>query len=200
MTKAIAELKTKAEDGLNKVLARQQQKEAEQQKKETEAQLFQQALRDRGYVMGKRVFKPNGQYGDGEPQWKDGDPATGEIVFPVLFLYPEYDQSDHIRVFSEGDTFEAHLETMFPEPHSAPWDVRGDYVHNKLSVYLRTNDTDEENGQKNYKKQQWKRIKRTSTLYEALREPGYIIPGTPIFHVFVQGSSFLRDYMEKNSS
>lgn len=40
--------------------------------------------------------------------------TTGEVNWPVLFLYPQYQQSDFIASFNDSHTFSAHLDEMFP--------------------------------------------------------------------------------------
>ncbi|KAI8927767.1 hypothetical protein BC831DRAFT_451011 [Entophlyctis helioformis] len=64
------------------------------------------------------------------------DPATLHLKFPVLFLYPEFGQSDYIAEFDETDSFYVHFETMFTEP--APWDPTHAYHPQGLELYFET--------------------------------------------------------------
>ena len=56
----------------------------------------------------------------------------GALVWPVLLLYPEYNQSDYIAEFREHDRFIDHLREMFQTP--APWDVEGKYPVQAMQV------------------------------------------------------------------
>jgi hypothetical protein len=38
------------------------------------------------------------------------DGATGALVWPVMLLYPEYDQSDFIAEFNDAGALEDHFE------------------------------------------------------------------------------------------
>ena len=60
----------------------------------------------------------------------------GELTFPVLFLYPEFNQSDIISAFKESDTFYSHFELMFGEP--SPWDPNHTYHAQTLDWYFET--------------------------------------------------------------
>ena len=61
----------------------------------------------------------------------------GELTFPVLFLYPEFNQSDMISTFYESDTFYAHFENMFSQP--SEWDPNHTYTPQNLDLYYTTN-------------------------------------------------------------
>ncbi|KAJ3313249.1 hypothetical protein HDV04_002233 [Boothiomyces sp. JEL0838] len=65
----------------------------------------------------------------------DGD----RLTFPVVFLYPEFNQSDTISAFHEDDTFYSHFENMFSEP--APWDNEYLYSPQSLDWYFETHVT-----------------------------------------------------------
>lgn len=73
------------------------------------------------------------------PHFDSEDPTGKTLIFPVFFLYPQHATSDMISNFNEDTTFVAHLETMFP-PHAPPphWDLKGEYINNKLVVYATT--------------------------------------------------------------
>ncbi|KAI0650668.1 40S ribosomal protein S7 [Trametes meyenii] len=71
-----------------------------------------------------------------EPQFDPEDPTNTTLIFPVLFLYPQYATSDFISQFQEDTPFAAHISTMFP-PNAAPpeWDRKGEYIDGNLIVY-----------------------------------------------------------------
>jgi tetratricopeptide (TPR) repeat protein len=60
----------------------------------------------------------------------------GDLTFPVVFLYPEFNQSDTISLFYETDTIYAHLQNMFQEP--CPWDPQHTYNPDTLDLYFET--------------------------------------------------------------
>ena len=60
----------------------------------------------------------------------------GELTFPVLFLYPEFNQSDLISQFYESDTFYVHFENMFSQP--SEWDPNHIYHPQNLDIYYTT--------------------------------------------------------------
>ena len=155
-------------------------------------------MRERGYVMGKRMFRVAHMY-QGTPHWLDNDVATNEIIFPVIFLYPEYDQSDFVQNFSEYLTFRDQLEVLFPVAGSCEWDARREYVVDRLAVYLQTNAADLRDSDKpNYRRKEWKKVSLESTLGEALSTPEYVIPDSvPVFHVFVAGSDYCKEFLRK---
>uniref|UniRef100_A0A3P9J1B7 Tetratricopeptide repeat domain 4 n=1 Tax=Oryzias latipes TaxID=8090 RepID=A0A3P9J1B7_ORYLA len=51
----------------------------------------------------------------------------GLLHWPVLFLYPEHQQSDFISAFCENDCFRDHLNVMFGE-ELPPWDTDRKYA------------------------------------------------------------------------
>ncbi|CAG2173783.1 unnamed protein product [Oppiella nova] len=60
---------------------------------------------------------------------------SGGLVWPVLFLYPEYGQSDFIEKFAENDTFLQHLNVMFEE--FAEWDPKHKYRPNDIIACIK---------------------------------------------------------------
>lgn len=52
----------------------------------------------------------------------------------MIFLYPEYKESDYIQAFNETNTFQDHLEVVFEQ--AAPWDTRKDYTLDNIEVYF----------------------------------------------------------------
>ncbi|MBW02103.1 Tetratricopeptide repeat protein 4, partial [Eschrichtius robustus] len=57
----------------------------------------------------------------------------GRLSWPVLFLYPEYAQSDFISAFHEDSRFIDHLMVMFGETPS--WDLEQKYCPDNLEVH-----------------------------------------------------------------
>ncbi|XP_058408492.1 tetratricopeptide repeat protein 4 isoform X2 [Diceros bicornis minor] len=63
----------------------------------------------------------------------------GRLSWPVLFLYPEYAQSDFISAFHEDSRFIDHLMVMFGE--TPCWDLEQKYCPDNLEVLCKSPDT-----------------------------------------------------------
>uniref|UniRef100_A0A8D0HAD7 Tetratricopeptide repeat domain 4 n=1 Tax=Sphenodon punctatus TaxID=8508 RepID=A0A8D0HAD7_SPHPU len=59
---------------------------------------------------------------------------NGHLTWPVLFLYPEYGQTDFIAAFHEESRFMDHLMVMFSE--LPPWDLERKYHPGDLELYF----------------------------------------------------------------
>ncbi|XP_054160870.1 tetratricopeptide repeat protein 4-like isoform X2 [Oppia nitens] len=57
---------------------------------------------------------------------------NGLLVWPVIFIYPEYGESDFIECFHENHTFLDHLNIMFEE--FPEWDIKHKYKSNNIIV------------------------------------------------------------------
>jgi len=117
------------------------------------------------------------------------DQKTGELVFPVLFLYPEFGETDFIEEFKESETLEAHLEVMFGLDSERPaWDQDARYTTDSICVYLESQD------------QKLISINKSSSLLTALQSPGFLLKaGTPNFLLFVKGSKSHENFLQRHS-
>ncbi|XP_037683060.1 tetratricopeptide repeat protein 4 isoform X2 [Choloepus didactylus] len=107
----------------------------------------------------------------------------GRLSWPVLFLYPEYTQSDFISAFHEDSRFIDHLTVMFGETPS--WDLEQKYCPDNLEVYFE----DEE-------KAELYRVSPKSSLLQVLQHPRYFVKAlTPAFLVCVGSSPFSKNYL-----
>lgn len=106
------------------------------------------------------------------------------LVWPVVLLYPEYSQSDLIEAFNEQTTFEDHLKVVFGEP--AGWDEERKYRPDTIEIYY-----------ENFDKQKLMKLKKTSTLLDAIRKDGYKIQhGSPQFILLAKGSEFEAKFIK----
>lgn len=64
-----------------------------------------------------------------------------ELVWPVLFIYPEYGESDFIEHFNENQTFTDHLKVMFNE--CPLWDKNNKYKPNNITIGYNNPDTND---------------------------------------------------------
>ncbi|CAG8799464.1 21538_t:CDS:2, partial [Dentiscutata erythropus] len=105
--------------------------------------------------------------------------SENQLIWPVIFLYPEYKQSDFITEFNEENTFQDHLEIMFGEENSAPWDISKKYINiDKLEIYYEYNLT-EKGGTPRLLK-----IKKNCNLRKVLSHPKYLVKnGIPSFFI-----------------
>lgn len=109
----------------------------------------------------------------------------GRLSWPVLFLYPEYAQSDFISAFHEDSRFIDHLMVMFGETPS--WDSEHKYCPDNLEVFFEGEDSTE-----------LYQVPPKSTLLQVLQHPRYFVKAlTPAFLVCVGSSSFCRHYLQR---
>lgn len=113
------------------------------------------------------------------------------LVWPVLFLYPEFGETDFIEAFEENHTFSDHLAMMFgSEAAPAPWDGEGKYRLQDLELCYETDD-----GSKLV------RIRPEQTLNDVISDKRYLVKGgTPGFLIMVKGSKFHKDFTSKYDS
>jgi hypothetical protein len=113
------------------------EKGAAKLKKET---VLNDALAQRKYHMKVELEDADDESTCMPIQHPEADPyriellPNGVLSFPVMFLYPEFSQSDVISSFLEGDTFYSHFETMFSS--AAPWDKDHFYHPQALDFYF----------------------------------------------------------------
>jgi tetratricopeptide (TPR) repeat protein len=110
-----------------------------QEAKENEERQLMNALRARGYQYLEKKDEDENlvrfQHPDA-PINRIQIAEEGELTFPVVFLYPEYNQSDTISTVYETDTLYAHFQNMFQDP--SPWDPSHHYHPDTLDVYFET--------------------------------------------------------------
>ncbi|NXS61436.1 TTC4 protein, partial [Brachypteracias leptosomus] len=108
--------------------------------------------------------------------------ADGNLNWPVLFLYPEHEQTDFIAAFHESSRFIDHLMVMFAE--LPPWDLERKYLPNNIELYFE----DEERAEM-YK------LNPEQTLLQVLQHKRYFVKaGTPTILAFVRHSPFSKKY------
>ncbi|XP_035393202.1 tetratricopeptide repeat protein 4 [Cygnus atratus] len=108
--------------------------------------------------------------------------ADGNLNWPVLFLYPEHEQTDFIEAFHENSRFIDHLTVMFAE--LPPWDLERKYLPGNLELYFE----DEERAE-------MYELNPEQTLLQALQHQRYFVKaGTPTVLAFVKRSPFSKNY------
>jgi tetratricopeptide (TPR) repeat protein len=110
----------------------------------------------------------------------------GSLSWPVLFLYPEYQESDFITSFDENTTFMDHLQIMFQE--QSPWDVKNEYVLENLQVYFETRGTDKTPAR-------LLKASRNMKLKTVISNCNYtVIDGIPTFFILSKTSQFSQKF------
>ncbi|NXB20192.1 TTC4 protein, partial [Rhagologus leucostigma] len=108
--------------------------------------------------------------------------ADGNLNWPVLFLYPEHEQTDFTVAFHESSRFIDHLMVMFAE--LPPWDLEEKYLPNNLELYFE----DEE-------REEMYEVNPEHTLLQVLQHERYFVKaGTPTVLVFAKRSPFSKKY------
>ncbi|PSN48066.1 Tetratricopeptide repeat protein 4 [Blattella germanica] len=103
------------------------------------------------------------------------------LVWPVMFLYPEYQISELVQ------EFQCQLKEMFSNPPE--WDKESSYVPDKLNIYYE----DKSNNKLNL-------ISATDTLRSALSRKSYVVVGgTPCFFIVVRESRFEQHFLSRHS-
>ncbi|NXQ50171.1 TTC4 protein, partial [Catharus fuscescens] len=108
--------------------------------------------------------------------------ADGNLNWPVLFLYPEHEQTDFTVAFHENSRFIDHLMVMFAE--LPPWDLEKKYLPNNLELYF-------EDGER----EEMYEVNPEHTLLQMLQHKRYFVKaGTPTVLVFAKRSPFSKKY------
>ncbi|KAL6458155.1 hypothetical protein MHYP_G00333850 [Metynnis hypsauchen] len=108
----------------------------------------------------------------------------GVLHWPVLFLYPEYRQTDFISAFCENSSFIDHLVVMFGE-ELPPWDTDRKYYPQNLLLFF-----------EDHEKGHVYEVDLEKSLLSILQHPGCSVKaGTPSFIVLVKESPFCKQFL-----
>ena len=116
------------------------------------------------------------------------------LAWPVLFLYPEYGESDFIEEFTECDTILDHMNVMFDNDSPPPWDTEAKYrCPDAINVYY-------EDATTNPARPKLIHIQVGNSLVETISKdqghPG-LIAGTPVFILLARNSPFEKEFLKK---
>lgn len=133
-----------------------------------------------------------------EPQWKKFVDEMGpthakvhldenkSIVWPVLFVYPEYQITDFIECFNENNSFLDHIMVMFE--NSADWDKNHDYSPETISVFYEHSSDPST----------IVCISKNTSLLNTLRNKFYLVQsGTPNFLILSEKSHFYKQFLNR---
>jgi hypothetical protein len=123
-------IKSKAEQKLEAARLLEEKKAAEAKAKADAHNNLMSVIVAHGVRLTKTLYDIKGQY---PSQVRIGD--DGQLVWPAMFLYPEYNTSDFIPDFDERTLLGEQMLTMFPVGGAPPpWDVEGKYHVGDLRV------------------------------------------------------------------
>ncbi|XP_043199010.1 tetratricopeptide repeat protein 4-like [Amphibalanus amphitrite] len=109
---------------------------------------------------------------------------SGDLSWPLMFLYPEHSQSDLVRAALDTDPISGHLEAMFGADGggSPEWDTDGAYRPDRLEVYYEYEDGLET---------RVVRVRTDSRIRDVLADKRYVVKGgVPGFIVLPRDSPF----------
>jgi len=110
--------------------------------------------------------------------------VNDSLVWPVLFLYPEFGETDFIQEFHEDSSFSEHLQLMFEE--HPPWDMKKKYTAHNIHMYYENTESG-----KLYP------VELHKPLKEILSQETFVLKaGTPGFICLVEGV-FKKDFLDK---
>ncbi|KAI4455293.1 tetratricopeptide repeat protein 4 [Holotrichia oblita] len=107
------------------------------------------------------------------------------LVWPVVFLYPEYQTMDFVQSFPENNLLIYYVNEIFSNP--AEWDTEKKYTPDKVNVYF-----------ENSKLRKVYPVDTQSTLKQILQHEKYLLKaGTPSFIIFSRDSPAEKNFLEK---
>jgi len=172
------------------------------------------ALRCRGVLLGAPLYpsilaseQVDVSLGEGGAGWSGGRDqrsqgvgAGGDVLWPLLFIYQEHQQTDFLRQCREDSCVADHLASVLdPALPPAPWDPQRTLSPASVSVYYISYQAPvlqggkwvwlrEESGRIFGK--HWRKIDTALTLREVVRLEEHVIPQFPVLHVVKANSSF----------
>ena len=118
------------------------------------------------------------------------DPDTKRLSWPVMFLYPEYQETDLIASFHEDFSFSDHFQVMFEQVPN--WDKKGQYEKENLEVFFETG-----KGRKDSPKKLLKVGKDTSLGLVLSHEDFTVVDGMASFFILPKGSTFTKAFKKR---
>ncbi|CAL1285843.1 unnamed protein product [Larinioides sclopetarius] len=185
--KTLVELKNKAEE--EKKIAQRNKRKALvlETKRKKELEEVKSAIQERGICLAEdniaECERPI------HPALTDAmvHLSAGRLVWPVIFIYPEYGTTDYIKEFSEDSRFVDHLNIMFDPGNLPEWDTNHEYIAENLQLYFTRENL-------------LVPFDKTKMLGEILTHNRYVVHGlTPCFAVTVRGSDFDRMFRERHT-
>lgn len=131
--KPLIQIRGKLAQKCEELDAKEKQQKKALQQLDFKVSKVMKACKERNIIVGPAVFIERYQDYDSMPEVL----PDGSLSWPAVFLYDEYQQSDFVQAFHEGEMFAQHLALMLPiEGPPAPWDERFTYKASDVDVYF----------------------------------------------------------------
>ncbi|KAK1116586.1 hypothetical protein K0M31_018268 [Melipona bicolor] len=190
--KIILHLKSQAAAAGERLKRDQRKQDRLEKKLDEEEEELLDIIRSRGVNLELIEGKRNPDLKDLEPQVPQIAQnsvhldAQNKLIWPVMILYPEVQQTDFIQNFHEDASLLEQLEQLFNEPPE--WDSEERYTIENINVYFEGKD-----------KCSLHKVNICQSLGKILQDKRFIVRGgTPAFLVFVNSSEaekrFLANY------
>lgn len=106
------------------------------------------------------------------------------LIWPVLFVYPEFKTTDFVEQFDETSSFLDHLSVMFEQ--KADWDLKHEYKVDFLEVYFENVETGA-----------LQHVNVMLPLARILSDKNYIVQrGCPNFYILSSMSSYKNTFLD----
>ena len=139
----------------------------------------------------------------------------GKLLFPMLVLYPETQQSDLLEDVPEDALLSDQLDVLYnPEAPPLPWDTSREYTRDKVDFYYQVEGcaaplssdalveafaTGFANTTYNARETRGHTMVRADpdlSLLEVLLREGHVVPGVAVFYAVSRGTSFATRFLE----
>merc|ERR1712098_649707 len=180
-------------DWCDKALERDERKRMmEEKRKKIEENVVLDLIKQRGIKVASSKENSGLSLADVEPchpaaVHKRVHVTDNILLWPVLFLYPEFGETDFIEEFSENDCFGDHMQAMFGVGVERPqWDSQSRYLPSSIVIYFEDCDNN------------LVEVSQDQTLCQALTHHKFLLKaGTPGFIVLVKDSKVHTDFLQK---
>lgn len=110
------------------------------------------------------------------------------LYWPVMFLYPEFTESDYIQSFCENHRLIDHLSHMFGTDTEPPsWDKERTYTPDNINAYFEDRE-----------KEKLYQVGKELTLLEVMKHERYkVYGGTPTFILIRRNTEFEKSFLDK---
>jgi len=181
----LLELRNKTVANQKKVLRDQRKAMVKEKKEKSDAEALLSAVKARGVHLECNADLTT-PVTDGGLDVKVHIDTSGVLHWPVVFVYPEFNETDFISSFCENDRISDHLYTMF-EDESPAWDVERKYRPANLEVYF-----------EDVSREKLCLVKTSSCLKDILSDSRLLVrQRTPSFIILSKESSFRTVFLQR---
>ncbi|KAJ2159568.1 HSP70/90 co-chaperone [Coemansia sp. RSA 552] len=188
----LLQLRTEIEEAQRTHAQRVREQEERKQKNQADRELLQRAMEIRSQL----TFDTAEPLLPGEYAWENHhnqaelDQATGHVLWPVVFLYPETKESDFVQQFDETTTLRDMLAQVLADP--PPWDTARKYTIDNVDTYFLARPVGGTERDERLVK-----VAIGMRLGAVLDSPKYVIQdGIPNFLVLPRGDKFTEGFVE----